>query len=66
MADPSDGLQAKPDQIAITSEWLCIRHKRLAGHLYPDWAGHLRDVNVQVGAHMPRRSTKSDSHAAVL
>ncbi len=46
-------LQATPDQIAVTSEWLCVRHKRLAGHLYPDWAGRFRDVNVQVGAHLP-------------
>lgn len=46
-------LQAKPDQIVIDSEWLCVRHKRLAGHLFPDWAGRFRDVNVQVGAHIP-------------
>ncbi|WP_441946980.1 Fic family protein [Nitrospira tepida] len=46
-------LQTNPDQIVITSEWLCIRHKRLAGHLYPDWAGRFRDVNVQVGSHNP-------------
>jgi fido (protein-threonine AMPylation protein) len=46
-------LQAKPDQIVINSEWLCVRHKRLAGHLFPDWAGRFRDVNVQVGGHLP-------------
>ncbi len=46
-------LPAKPDQIIIDSEWLCVRHKRLAGHLFPDWAGRFRDVNVQVGAHLP-------------
>jgi fido (protein-threonine AMPylation protein) len=46
-------LQAKPDQIVIDSEWLCVRHKRLAGHLFPDWAGRFRDVNVKVGAHLP-------------
>ncbi len=46
-------LQNRPEQIIITSEWLCLRHKRLAGHLYPDWAGRFRDVNVQVGAHIP-------------
>ena len=46
-------LQSRPDQIVITSEWLCHRHKRLAGHLFPDWAGRFRDVNVQVGAHTP-------------
>jgi fido (protein-threonine AMPylation protein) len=46
-------LQSRPEQIIITSEWLCVRHKRLAGHLFPDWAGRFRDVNVQVGAHTP-------------
>ena len=46
-------LQSRPDQSIITSEWLCLRHKRLAGHLYPDWAGRFRDVNVQVGSHTP-------------
>ncbi|MBY0248713.1 MAG: Fic family protein [Nitrospiraceae bacterium] len=46
-------LQAKPEQIVIDSEWLCVCHKRLAGHLFPDWAGRFRDVNVQVGAHLP-------------
>lgn len=46
-------LHAKPEQIVITPEWLCLRHQRLAGHLFPDWAGRFRDVNVQVGAHTP-------------
>jgi len=46
-------LQSRPDQIIITSEWLCHRHKRLAEHLFPDWAGRFRDVNVQVGSHTP-------------
>ena len=46
-------LQTNPDEIKITSEWLCARHKRLAGHLFPDWAGRFRDMNVQIGAHVP-------------
>lgn len=46
-------LQAKPEQIVINPEWLCLRHKRLAAHLFPDWAGRFRDVNVQVGPHRP-------------
>ena len=46
-------LQNRPEQIIITSEWLCVRHKRLAVHLFPDWAGRFRDMNVQVGAHTP-------------
>lgn len=46
-------LQESPKQLVINSEWLCLRHKRLAGHLFPDWAGRFRDVNVQVGPHTP-------------
>ena len=46
-------LQVSPDEITVTSEWLCLRHKQLAGHLFPDWAGRFRDLNVQVGAHTP-------------
>ncbi|HEV8328314.1 MAG TPA: DNA methyltransferase [Nitrospiraceae bacterium] len=46
-------LQESPKQLVITSEWLCHRHKRLAGHLFPDWAGRFRDVNLQVGSHTP-------------
>jgi hypothetical protein len=46
-------LQESPKQLVINSEWLCFRHKRLAGHLFPDWAGRFRDVNVQVGSHTP-------------
>ena len=30
-----------------------MRHRRLAGHLFPEWAGRFRDVNVRVGAHTP-------------
>jgi hypothetical protein len=26
----------QPEQIAITPEWLCLRHKELAGGLFPD------------------------------
>ena len=46
-------LQESSKQLVINSEWLCLRHKRLAGHLFPDWAGRFRDVNVQVGSHTP-------------
>jgi fido (protein-threonine AMPylation protein)/methylase of polypeptide subunit release factors len=46
-------LQESPKQFVINSEWLCLRHKRLAGHLFPDWAGRFRDVNVQIGSHTP-------------
>jgi fido (protein-threonine AMPylation protein) len=46
-------LQESPKQLVINSELLCLRHKRLAGRLFPDWAGRFRDVNVQVGSHTP-------------
>ncbi len=46
-------LRTSPQQILISEEWLCGRHKRLAGHLYPEWAGRYRDVDVRVGLHNP-------------
>lgn len=46
-------LHSHPDHLSLTKEWLCQCHKRLAGHLFPDWAGRYRDVDVQVGPHTP-------------
>jgi fido (protein-threonine AMPylation protein) len=46
-------VQAPPDQIVITPEWICLLHRSLAGSLFPDWAGRYRDVNVQVSGHTP-------------
>ena len=46
-------LQARPEDVAVTPEWLCGRHRALAGALFPSWAGRYRDVNVQVGAYTP-------------
>jgi fido (protein-threonine AMPylation protein) len=46
-------LRTPPDQITITAEWICLKHQELAGRLFPAWAGRLRDVSVQVGAHTP-------------
>lgn len=46
-------LNIPPDQIAITPEWICLRHQALAGSLFSRWAGRFRDVNVRVGAHTP-------------
>lgn len=51
MAIYEELLQSRPEQIIVTSEWLCFRHKRLADHLFPEWAGRFCDVNVQVGYH---------------
>jgi hypothetical protein len=45
--------QVPPDQIVITSEWICLRHQALAGNLFPSWAGRYRDINVQVSALTP-------------
>ena len=60
-------LQESVKQLVINSEWLCLRHKRLASHLFPDWAGRFRDVNVQVGSPHPTAILRSaDPHAAVL
>lgn len=42
-----------PEDIHITPEWICKLHSDIAGSLFPDWAGRFRDVNVQVGSHIP-------------
>jgi fido (protein-threonine AMPylation protein) len=44
-------LQAAPEDIAVTAEWLTLRHMELAGDLFPGWAGHFRDRDVQVGTY---------------
>ncbi len=46
-------IDKNPAEIAVASEWLCSVHRDIAWNLFPDWAGRLRDVNVQVGAHTP-------------
>lgn len=46
-------VESDPATIHITSEWLCLRHRELAGALFPDWAGRFRDRNVQIGRHQP-------------
>jgi len=46
----TDGI---PEDIHITPEWICKIHSDIAGSLFPDWAGRFRDVNVQVGSHVP-------------
>jgi|GEM_PF-556326 len=42
-----------PEEIHITSEWICKIHDDIAGSLFPKWAGRFRDINVQVGSHIP-------------
>ena len=46
-------LQEPPEQRVITPDWICKSHQKLAGDLFPDWAGRYRDVNVRVGTHTP-------------
>ena len=54
VADCLDELfDTQPSSIAITSEWLREIHRRIAGDLFPDWAGRWRITEVQVGTHLP-------------
>ena len=46
-------LEAAPEEIVITPEWLCKKHQELAGHLFPDWAGRFRTTDVRVGTLEP-------------
>jgi fido (protein-threonine AMPylation protein) len=46
-------LDGTPANIAITPDWLQAVHRRIAGELFPDWAGRWRTAEVQVGTHMP-------------
>jgi len=46
-------LEAQPDEIAVTPDWLQSIHRRIAGELFPDWAGRWRNTEVQVGTHFP-------------
>lgn len=46
-------LEASPEEIVITPEWLCERHQELAGHLFPEWAGRFRKTDVRVGTLEP-------------
>lgn len=46
-------LQTPSHEISITPEWLCQRHRELAGHLFPEWAGRFRTTDVKVGTLEP-------------
>ena len=46
-------LQLKPDELTITSEFICKLHKDAFGELFPSWAGSFRDRNVTVSKHAP-------------
>ncbi len=43
----------EPENIAISPEWICDIHRRVAGELFPEWAGRFRTAHVQVGTHLP-------------
>lgn len=52
-----DALLEEPSEnIRITPEWICNIHRRIAGDLFPEWAGRFRTSDVQVGTHMPPSS----------
>lgn len=54
VADCLDDLfDTAPSGIAITPEGLREIHRRIAGDLFPDWAGRWRIIEVQVGTHLP-------------
>ncbi len=46
-------LEAAPEDIHLTPENLRAFHRRIAGALFPDWAGTWRSTEVQVGTHSP-------------
>lgn len=46
-------LDAEPQDVAITPDWLRGIHRRLAGALFPEWGGCFRMTDVQVGTHLP-------------
>jgi fido (protein-threonine AMPylation protein) len=46
-------LEENPEDVAITPDWICAVHRRLAGELFPEWGGRFRTVDVQVGTHFP-------------
>jgi fido (protein-threonine AMPylation protein) len=48
-----DTISSDPATLNLTPEWLCLRHRELAGALFPEWAGRFRDRNVQIGRHQP-------------
>jgi len=43
--------QSAPDRLVVTREWLCGLHGEAFGR-FVDWAGRLRDRDVQIGDHL--------------
>lgn len=48
-----DLLDANPEDLTFTPDWLRGIHRRLAGELFPDWDGRFRVTDVQLGTHLP-------------
>ena len=46
-------LEEPSENIRITPEWICDIHRRIAGDLFPEWAGRFRTGDFQVGTHLP-------------
>jgi fido (protein-threonine AMPylation protein) len=46
-------LDDAPEDITITPDWIRSIHQRIAGELFPDWAGSFRHTDVQVGTRLP-------------
>lgn len=49
----TDLIAGSPETITVTPEWLRAIHLRIAGELFPEWAGRWLSAEVQVGTHLP-------------
>ena len=46
-------LNSRPDELTITTEFICKLHRDAFRELFPEWAGSYRDRDVTVGKHTP-------------
>jgi len=49
-------VNAKPDKLIVSPEFICRLHKDAFGELFPAWAGRYRNRDVTVGKHTPPHS----------
>ncbi len=59
-------LDGAPEDIMINPEWIRGIHQRIAGELFPDWAGSFRHTDVQVGTHLPPQGFNVPIHVSNL
>ena len=59
-------LDSAPEDIMIAPEWISGIHQRIAGELFPDWAGSFRHTDVQVGTHLPPQGFNVPIHVSNL